>query len=799
MANLRPSSSNVRRKALAIAAACWLPAGAVIAATEASTATYGSLLDAPLMAANAGSEQRLLLEVFLGDRSTGRLADLRLRGSRLFGSAAELAEVGVLVPNDVAVDADGLVAFDDLPGLSYRYDIASQSLYLQVPSTLRPNQQLGYQAPTAVKASRDGGWTLDYDAYARHESQIETLALTTAFTAFGRWGNLELSGVSRAGDTPSGAEYDDFERLDTRWSYSDPDRMWTWTAGDLISGGLSWTRPVRLGGVQWRRNFGVRPDLVTMPLPHYSADATLPSAVELYVNNVRQLDGAVDDGPFVLDMLPQISGAGEAIVVVRDSTGRTTQTSVPLYVDYQRLAPGLTDFSVEFGLLRSNYGGLRDDYGDDPVASASWRRGVVDALTVEAHAEAGEGLQVGGAGLNWSPGARWGLLSAAYARSDGDSSGYQTSVGYQWNAPAWGFDLQSQRRSTGYRDLGDLSVELAQGPTSLRSEDRATMWAAIPGGNLAFTWMRYEERSGDVRQTRTLSWSQLLGRNVYLSASIFDDGENRGGALSLSLPLGPLRHATVNSQYDGRRTDTSASLRQMAPYEGGWGWGVQAGDRDGGYGQLVAEYVGDHTEALFGVEHDGFGTGGFAQARGSVVSMGSQFFMARRIYDSFAIVSTDGIAGVPVLSENRLLGHSDDDGYLLVPDLRGWQRNRVAIDPDRLPANYRVGEIEREVTPTDHGGVRVDFTVVELRPAIVVLHDVDGKPVAAGTRLSYGEGGTAMVGFDGEAYLETLDAGTVLEGRLDGRTCRFTLPAAPASEDGAPSRLGPFRCEEMPR
>lgn len=801
MASPRPSSSTVRRKALAlaIASACLLPAGAATAAPEAATSAYVSPLDAPVSPVNAGGEQRLLLEVFLGERSTGRLADLRLRGSRLLGSAEELAEVGVLVPEGVAVGADGLVAFDDLPGLSYRYDIANQSLHLQVPAALRPNQQLGYVAPTAVQASRDAGWTLDYDAYARQEDRIQTLAVTTAFTAFGRWGNFELSGITRAGDTEAGQERDDFERLDTRWSYSDPDRMWTWTAGDLISGGLSWTRPVRLGGLQWRRNFGVRPDLVTMPLPQYSADATLPSAVELYVNNVRQMGGDVDDGPFVLDMLPQISGAGEAIVVVRDSTGRTTQTSVPLYVDYQRLAPGLSDFSIEFGLPRTRFGGLRDDYEDKPVGSASWRRGMTNALTVEAHAEGGEGLQVGGAGLNWSPGARWGLISLAYARSDGDSSGEQTSIGYQWNAPEWGFDMQSQRRSEGYRDLGDLSADPLLGPTSLRSEDRATVWAGIPGGNLAFTWLRWRERGGDVRLTRTLSWSQLVGRNVYVSASVFDDGNHRGGALSLSLPLGPSRHATATTQYDGRRTETTASLREMAPYEGGWGWGVQAGDRDGGQGQLLAEYRGDHFEALFGVDHDSLGTGGFAQANGSIVSMGSQVFAARRIYDSFAIVSTDGVAGVPILSENRVLGHSNDKGYLLVPDLRGWQRNRVAIDPDRLPANYRVGEIERQVTPTDHGGVRVEFDVTELRPAIAVLHDRDGKPVPAGTRLSFGENGVAVVGFDGETYLESLGAGTVITAKLGGRTCRFTLPAAPMTEDGTPARLGPFRCEETSR
>jgi len=93
------------------------------------------------------------------------------------------------------------------------------------------------------------------------------------------------------------------------------------TAGDLITGGLSWTRPVRLGGIQWRRNFGVRPDLITYPIPSFASQATVPSTVELLVNNIQQFGTQVNDGPFVLDTFPRISGAGEATLVVRDALG----------------------------------------------------------------------------------------------------------------------------------------------------------------------------------------------------------------------------------------------------------------------------------------------------------------------------------------------------------------------------------------------------------------------------------------------------------------------------------------------
>src|SRR5690606_10548125 len=140
---------------------------------------------------------------------------------------------------------------------------------------------------------------------------------------------------------------------------------WTWTAGDLVSGGHSWTRPVRMAGVQWRRNFAVRPDLITFPMPRFDGNAALPSSVELYVNNRLQYGEQVNAGPFVLDALPRIHGAGTASLIVTDALGRTFGTSAPLYVDHRRLAPGLSDFSIELCVLRTGFKGRWNDYGDD--------------------------------------------------------------------------------------------------------------------------------------------------------------------------------------------------------------------------------------------------------------------------------------------------------------------------------------------------------------------------------------------------------------------------------------------------
>lgn len=779
-----------RPTALAVALASVLAAMAV---PDACAATGGGLasLDQemlPRTSAHDRMPQTLYLDIVIDGRVVRPLVRFIAVGERLSVEPADLTEVGLLLPPDLNTDAEGRIALDAIAGLGVRYEPALQRVVLIPARELRQIHQLGYHSPAPVAVDRDHGLVLDWDAYARRYDQADTLSLATGARWFGRYGSLELTGVSRAGDGGGDA----YARLDTRWRYSDPRRMWTWSAGDLVSGGLAWTRPVRLGGVQWRRNFGVRPDLIVYPLPQFSADATVPSSVELYVNNVRQYGQDVEAGPFVLSDFPRVVGAGQAVVVVTDALGRSTQTSVPLYVDYQRLAPGLSDFSIEAGVLRRGFGLDSNDYGDDPVASASWRRGLRNDLTVELHGEYGPDLRLGGGGLAWSPLARYGVVTANVAHSGGARSGRQYGAGYQWFGQRAGLDLYAQRASAGFRDLGALEG----GSRPLRAQDRATAWLGIPRGSLSLTWLRYRDQEELSGRTVSLGVSQSIGR-LSMSASAFDDDRaGQGVSLSLSLSFGDDISGSLNVDRSRGDTDVVASVRRAAPYEGGWGWEAQA--RDDGDGQLSARWRARAAEFWFGVDRVAEQSGAFAQGNGSLVLMDGQGFASRRIGDAFAVVSTNGVGGVPILYENRVAGRTDEDGYLLLAELRGWQRNRIAIDPDELPADLEVPAIERFATPADRDGARVRFALEQVRNAILVLHDAQGQPVAAGTRVQRADGSAAIVGYDGELWLERYAEGEALRWTRAGVGCAVTAPVLTASE--SQPRRGPLTCrtEVMP-
>src|SRR3979409_1285855 len=144
-------------------------------------------------------------------------------------------------------------------------------------------------------------------------------------------------------------------RLETSFAYADPESLISYRAGDSISGGLNWTRPIRFGGVQAQRNFAMRSDLITAPLPSFSGSAAVPSTLDVYLNNSKTYTQEVPPGPFQVNNLPLISG-GEARLVLRDAAGREVETTLPFYTSPQLLREGLTFFSVETGFPRLRSG-----------------------------------------------------------------------------------------------------------------------------------------------------------------------------------------------------------------------------------------------------------------------------------------------------------------------------------------------------------------------------------------------------------------------------------------------------------
>lgn len=743
-------------------------------------------------AQDAGAGQELYLEVSLNEFATGRLARFVMIDGRLHASAETLRELDLQWPGSET--ASGLVALDDIPGLESHYDAGNQQLALKVPlEALSGERERFSEAERAIPKvdplTRAPGLLFNYDLYAQGDSDYQSLSGWSELRLFGVgpgvWSN---SFVSRLDSARGKDDRHGMTRLDTFWQLDLQDSMVSVVAGDTYTGALGWTRTTRIGGVRASTNFALQPYRVVTPLASFAGDAVLPSTVDLFINGVRQSSQEVRPGSFQIDSIPTISGAGQAQMVITDINGQSRVVNFSLYNSPQLLQRGLTDWSVEAGMVRRDYGIRSFSYADEPMGSATVRHGVTSRATLEAHAEATSGLQMAGTGGAWLLGERFGVLdlSVAGSRHDG-ASGHQYGAGYQWNSSLFNVGMATLRRSDDFADVA--SLEDAVLPRRMDSVFAGMNWGAA---QIGASYVRQETREQPPARFASLTWSRQLPHNGYLSLSVNRDLENRDADSAFvywSMPLD--RQVSVAASARHNRNADSLSLEANRPVDsdlGGLGWRAQTtlGDRRAAQGQLAG--LGRHGAWNAGFQYQrgeagsGDTTTGFAGASGSVLLMEKHLFAMRRVDDAFALVSTDGTPGVPILQENRLVGFTDADGLLLVNRLNAWQNNRLSIDPLQAPTDVRLGRTEMLAVPESRSGMLARFPMRAVLSIQATVTDGEGKHIAPGSPVWLSDvdptttAPLTVVGYDGLVYLQELPPNAGLKIRQNGRYCEVELP-----------------------
>jgi len=739
--------------------------------------------------------QTLYLDVTLNQADRG-LAPFELVNGKLRGSLETLRKLGFILADRAPGE---LIDLDRLPDVEVRYDAALQRLALQAPlaqlslsTTVLKSEQV---APPNATASP--GILLNYDLYAARNNDASNISLATELRAFGIGrGILDSTAILLANNRPQGERGRiQAMRLDSAWQMDYPDSATSLRVGDFYSGFVDWSRSIRLGGVQIGRNYALQPYRVLTPTPSFLGEAAIPSTVELYVDGLRQYSGRVPAGPFQLAAQPGISGTGQAQIVVTDSFGRVRRLEFAFYGAPQLLARGISEWSAGIGHLRRDYGVRSFSYDPRRVVSATFRKGLREDFTIEAHTEAGGSVINTGAGGVWLLGIG-GVLNAAYAHSwMGVLHGGQYVLGYSWNNRRFNVSLGTQRTHGHYRDLGAL-----QGALPARISDRAALGVNVNAiGSLGASYVRLSYPQGDTSRYASIFWSRSFGRNWAANLSgnqNLDVAGDRSLYLSLSTSLGQLQ-ASTSMQRNGNRSGVVADISQPLPGDGdlgGVGWRLQAraGD-DPSSGLAEVGWLNGIGRYNIGAAKQGGDTFSYASASGSLVWMNGRAFAARDIQDAFAVVTTDGQPGIPVRLENRLIGVTDAHGTLLVTPLQSWQRNQLSIDTLSLPAELRVDRTEAAVTPRQQSGVAVRFGISRVRAAIIVLHDAHGAPLPLGSVVQRdGSDERVVVGYDGETYLDNLQRDNRIVVELPQGRCvaQFAYPSAPSGI----ARIGPLPC-----
>lgn len=749
------------------------------------------------------------LSLVFNQWDSGLVVPVTQRNGQFFVSRADLQRAGL--PGDkFPADEVNVSAQKDV---QTQYDSAGQRLLMTVPNEWLPSQaiMLG-KNEASFKPLSGTGALFNYDLYASHAqnsgSQASVWHELRVFS-----GNLSLSSTGTFRQDLSGyntSSGEGYRRYDTTLTGTDEEDILSWSAGDVVSDALSWSNSVRMGGISIGRDFSLRPDLITYPLPAFSGEAAVPSTVDVFINGYRSGSTQLQPGPFTLTNLPYINGSGDAVLVTTDALGRQVSTTLPFYVASDLLKPGLSDGAFTLGSLRRDYGIDNFSYGP-AAASGSYRYGVNDFWTLESHAEGAQSLALGGVGTLVKLG-RFGVVNGAWSHSEmRGQSGQQVNWGYQYNTNVFNIGTQHSRRDRGFGNLAlydspDSYDDNNQPIASLsRSTDQYSLSVNLGRfGNLGAAWIDLRSFDDDKTQLLNLSWSKnLWGNSSFYLAASHDPAQNGWSlALSLQVPLGASDNAALSVE---STPDAGSSQRvnynHAMPSNGGFSWNMAYAhqSKDDDYQQASLGWRNNKVELQGGAygQRDNYTQWG--EMAGSLVLMDNTLLAANRINDAFMVVSTDGYRDVTVNFENQPIGTTDDDGYLLISGVSSYYPASYSINTLNLPADTRIKDTERRVALRRHSGYLLDFPMEQQRVASVILHDSQGHALPVSSQVYRSLQPPVPVGYDGIVYLENLSNVNPLTVTMpDGKRCSATLTL----DDNLDRKLktyGPLLCREGAR
>ena len=674
-------------------------------------------------------------------------------------------------------------------GLPYQLDLAQLTLVLDFPPELFGGFRGSYVMVDRLPVSYASGGFLNYDLRSDYTDDHSSLGANYEVGAFHRQGLFTSSFFSSSVDH-------DTVRLDTALRRDDPQRITSAVAGDTITRSGSYGAAVRMGGLQYQRNFGTAPLLMTYPSADVAGTAVVPSTVDIYINNARAYSTPVRPGPFSVQNLPVPVGAGNVRVVVRDVFGQESMAVVP-YVRYDSmLRQGLQDFSYEAGFLRRNYTVESADYGDW-AAVATHRYGVTNRLTLEGHAEGmADRGNLGGVVQVTMP--VLGLVGAGGAVSTGDGTGSLYKVFFQRNEQNWTVGAAAQEQSDNYRDVafepGQIRT-LGIYQVSASARIGARHWVNLLG-------LRTTDQGGDFR-TATLGWTVSLPRSATLTASLTqfwgDQPRSNTFLMTFAMPLGQRDYATasVESSSDQPGTDVLLGASRNLLENNSFGYRVLAGEQTeadrlelGAYWQTGVGQFGVEAIDAFGI------SSARGYVRGGIAAAGGEWRFSRYLDESFAIVKVADFPGVQIYANNQPIGKTDASGVAVVPRVPGFLPSTIAFEPEDIPLEGAFGQNAKQVKLANRMGALVDMGVVRVLSATLTLREPGGSPVPAGASARLGAATEEFpVAKQGRVYVSGLERSrpNVLQVRIGARACRATIELPDNFSSGG--TLGPFTCQ----
>lgn len=735
---------------------------------------------------------------------------------QFFISALDLRSLRLKIDSHI-VDTEW-VNLKDLPWLHYEYDLSNQTLLLDVPvdylARYAVNLSDDTSKTTAVDSQPFNATIFNYNLYQNYSQTKKYLAASGHLMMNHSWGSLS-SLFSYSNEKKTDDNHQNFVRLSSYWQYIDPVKIRSYTLGDFVSNSTQWNSSVRLLGLQWASAYEQRGDIVTIASPELSGTATLPSTLDLYVNQQKIYSGAIPSGPFDVKSLPFVSG-NQVTLVTTDMNGQQSVSTKPYYTSVKILQKGINQFSVDVGVPRFNYSTRSNDYAPQLLfSSSSLRYGLTPRLTVDGGLElSSNGLLNLGVGVATNIFDR-GVLSTNVAASQYDGqTGALVSSTLEFKASSkLNLNMSVLNGFDGYFNLGrvaDRYYVTHYVPSSTLPETDSTSSAKqvlrlganyqLASGTSVYLGYNAVMTSSNRYKQLSLSLSKSLSRSWGLFFSAYQDMINQKNfGAYLTLRYTPQKSAlsiTTTAGVDGDVTSQQVDIASSSTQSlNSLGWGVSASHSQDVQGlSAYLNYIHRYAYLSAKYNYSNMLQQVGLSATGALVFAENKLFAANQVGDGYALVKNAG-PRTKVINGGVTLGEADSKGNFFISDLTPYRTHTIYANPANLPLDWRIDSTEKKLTTGYKRGASIDFKAHQVVSAIVHLVNAKQVDLGAGYTVTVNGQSQAVLGYDGEVFVDGLLKHNTLTVDLLGEgecTAQFDYNEKNAS---GIEKIGPFVCQ----
>lgn len=693
------------------------------------------------------------------------------------------------------------------PEIRVSFDQSRLALVLSIPQQLLNRAPRGYVGPAGWDKGVDSA-TLRYDLNFFH-TDARAAVNNSLYLRMDAGLNLGTWHLRQSFTVTARDDRTRYDPIATYLLHDLPALESRLVIGDAFTDGAVFDS-FAMRGILLGTDDRMRPDSMAGYAPTVRGIARTNARLRIEQNGILLLETTVPPGPFEIDDLYPTGYGGDLEVTVLEADGSRQSFSVPYAAVPQMLRPGVMRYAVAGGEFRDN--GLAS--GEEFV-QFTLQYGLSNALTGYGGVQLANNYAAGllGIALNTPLGAI--ALDATIARTD--VPGQPRTQGHSLRASLAKTltPTQTALSFAGYRysSGGFYSLQEAirarlgrPGFARQRQRLQANVSQRLPGhgGNLYLTAsaIRYWGQPGHVVaiQAGYNNAVRLLDRNVNYGLSFVRQRDDAKGqtdnralvTVAFGLGSGPnapqvaanvARIETAGQADAAGQISVSGTLGSVPRLSYGLVATAMPGFSSLG---LSLGYTGKRT-TLSGSASVGTG---FRQASfgmsGGVVAHSGGVTLANRLDDTVALIHAPGAKGAAVKSSLGI--EVDGKGYAVVPYIRPYRINEIALDPEGLPTDVTLTATSRRVAPRADTVSLVRFGTESGQAMVfrVTLPDGNAAPFGAAV-LDSGGRDVGVVGQDGQIFLRS----EALSGRLtlrwqDGAdgACRFAYAFDAAAPTG---------------